>query len=82
MSWLQATVSPAEAQRERGIVTTDERPADVVDKAIEALPLLIKTKKEREKALVFAKEIALADEVVDEKEQALIDRIKALFEAA
>ena len=52
------------------------------DKAIEALPLLIKTKKEREKALVFAKEIALADEVVDEKEQALIDRIKALFEAA
>ncbi len=50
------------------------------DKAIESLPLLIKTKKEREKALAFAQEIALADEIVDEKEQALIDRIKALFE--
>jgi tellurite resistance protein/pimeloyl-ACP methyl ester carboxylesterase len=49
------------------------------DRAIDALPLLIKTRKERERALIFAQEIALADEIIDDKEQALLERLQALF---
>lgn len=49
------------------------------DRAIDALPLLIKTRKERERALIFAQDIALADEIIDDKEQALLERLQALF---
>ncbi len=49
------------------------------DQAIDSIPKLIKTRKERERALAFAQEIAFADEIIDEKEKELLERIQALF---
>jgi tellurite resistance protein/pimeloyl-ACP methyl ester carboxylesterase len=49
------------------------------DKAIDALPKMIRTKKDRQKAFAFAKEIALADKTIDINEQKLLERIQTLF---
>jgi pimeloyl-ACP methyl ester carboxylesterase/tellurite resistance protein len=49
------------------------------DKAIDALPLLIRTKKDRDRAMDFAQDIAFADEMIDDREKALLERLQALF---
>ena len=49
------------------------------DLAIDALPRLIKTRKDRDRALTVAQDIALADKMIDESEKTLLERIQALF---
>lgn len=49
------------------------------DKALESLPKLIRTKKDRTRAMEFAKRIAFADEVLDAKEEALLERLKTIL---
>ncbi len=48
-------------------------------KAIEALPKLITTKKDRERSLKFAQQIAGADLTIDKKEAKLLEQIKGYF---
>jgi tellurite resistance protein len=49
------------------------------NRAIDALPLLIKSRKDRERALIFAQEMAFADEIIDDKEKELLERLQRLF---
>ncbi|MFA6012515.1 MAG: DUF3141 domain-containing protein [Desulfobacteraceae bacterium] len=49
------------------------------DQAIDTLPVLIKTRKDRERALIFAQDMAFADEIIDDKEKELLERLQRLF---
>ncbi len=49
------------------------------EKALNALAKLITTKKDRERAMKLAKDIAFADSVLDKKEEALLKKIEKIF---
>ncbi|MBU1168879.1 MAG: DUF3141 domain-containing protein [Proteobacteria bacterium] len=49
------------------------------DKAIQTLPKLIRTKKDKVRALEFAQQIAFADKVIDDKEKKLLDTLKTIL---
>ena len=51
-------------------------------KALNALAVLIKTKKDRDRAMKFAKEIAFADSVIDKKEEQLLKKLEKIFYGA
>jgi len=49
------------------------------DKALKALAKLITTKKDRDRAMKLAKDIAFADSVMDKKEKQLLNQLKKIF---
>lgn len=49
------------------------------DKALETLPKLITTKRDRKRAYDVARQIALADTVIHDNEQALLDRLETIL---
>lgn len=49
------------------------------DKALETLPKLIRSKRDKERAMKFVKDIALADKVIDKKEQGLLDKMESIL---
>ncbi len=61
------------AREQSRILQTDK------NKALNALSILIKTKKDRDRAMKFAKEIAFADSVLDKKEGQLLKKLEKIF---
>lgn len=61
------------AREQARILQTDK------EKALKALAILIRTKKDRDRAMKFAKQIAFADSVLDKKEKQLLKKLEKIF---
>ncbi|MCG8472286.1 MAG: TerB family tellurite resistance protein, partial [Desulfobacterales bacterium] len=77
-SWRLKRLAPEEIQRiikeQSRILQTD------MEEALAALPQLISRQKDRKRALKLATEIAWADSVLDEREEALLKKMKEVLQ--